>query len=46
MTKGIVNTLASAALATVALATLGGTAGFAQEKVTLTYLARDRKSVV
>jgi raffinose/stachyose/melibiose transport system substrate-binding protein len=39
MTKGIVNALASAALATVALATIGGTAGFAQDKVTLTYLA-------
>lgn len=39
MTKGIVHALATAALATVALAALGGTAGFAQEKVTLTYLA-------
>jgi raffinose/stachyose/melibiose transport system substrate-binding protein len=39
MTKGIVKTLASAALATVALATLGGLASYAQDKVTLTYLA-------
>lgn len=39
MTKGRVKALAWAALATVALTTLGGTAGFAQEKVTLTYLA-------
>lgn len=39
MTKGIVHALATAALATVALAALGGTAGFAQDKVTLTYLA-------
>jgi raffinose/stachyose/melibiose transport system substrate-binding protein len=39
MTKGIVKALASAALATVALATLGGTPGLAQDKVTLTYLA-------
>ena len=39
MTKGIVNALASAALATVALATLGGVASYAQDKVTLTYLA-------
>ena len=31
MTKGIVNTLASAALATVALATLGGVASYAQD---------------
>ena len=39
MTKGIVHALATAALATVALAALGGTDGFAQDKVTLTYLA-------
>jgi len=39
MTKGIAKTLASAALATVALATLGGVASYAQDKVTLTYLA-------
>lgn len=39
MTKGIVHALATAALATVAVAALGGTAGWAQDKVTLTYLA-------
>ncbi len=39
MTKGVVKALASAAMATVALTALGGTAGFAQEKVTLAYLA-------
>jgi raffinose/stachyose/melibiose transport system substrate-binding protein len=39
MNNGIVKTLASAALATVALATLGGVAVYAQDKVTLTYLA-------
>jgi len=39
MTKGIVHALATAALATVAMVALGNSAGFAQDKVTLTYLA-------
>ncbi len=39
MTKGIVHALAAAALATVAMAALGSSASFAQDKVTLTYLA-------
>lgn len=39
MTKGIVHALAAAALATVAMAAIGSSAGFAQDKVTLTYLA-------